>query len=102
MPTGQQAHCIIGGALAPLLPYGAEGCRLELMFGQLRLRNMCTFLARLNESSGRAIVVTTASARPRPRPDWMFWLKFFKDLYLLNPWMDSFDTCTVVRYWSKV
>ena len=32
----------------------------------------------------------------------MFRLKFFKDPYFLNPWMDPFDTCTVVRYWSKV
>ena len=32
----------------------------------------------------------------------MFWLKFYKAQYLLNPWMDSFDTCTKVRYWSKV
>ena len=32
----------------------------------------------------------------------MFWLKFYKAQYILNPWMYSFDTCTVCRYWPKV
>ena len=35
-------------------------------------------------------------------PHWMFWLKSLKEPYLLNLWMDSFDTCIAVRYWSKV
>ena len=34
--------------------------------------------------------------------DWVFWLKVFKTLNFLDPWLDSFDTCTAPRYWSKV
>ena len=30
---------------------------------------------------------------------WMFWLKFFS---FLNSWLDCSDTCTVVKFWSKV
>ena len=34
--------------------------------------------------------------------DWMLWFKVFKTPYFLDPWLDSFDTCTAPRYWSKV
>ena len=39
---------------------------------------------------------------PEQSSDCMFWLKFFYRSYLLNPYRDSFDTCTVARYWSRV
>ena len=52
----------------------------------------------------RAIVVTGIGDRvksPHEHPECMLWLKFFKDPYLLNPRMGSFDTCTMTTYWSK-
>ena len=65
------------------------------------------FLARLYESTGRAIAVTPAlasalalalaSALPK-----MFLVKVFMSLYLLKLWMDQVDTLHVSRYWSEV
>ena len=55
------------------------------------------FLARLYESTGRAIAVTTASALVFALASALlkmlkFLVKVFKSLYLLNPWMDLVDT----------
>ena len=51
--------------------------------------NFQPFLARLYESTGRAIAVTTASALHKMLK---FLVKVFKSLYLLNLWMDLVDT----------
>ena len=55
------------------------------------------FLACLNKSLGTAIIVTMALMSNSASRLWLFEMAYF-----LNPWMGSFDTCTVVRYWSKV
>ena len=62
------------------------------------------FLARLYESTGRAIAVTTASASSLATllKMFKFFVKVFKSLYLLNPRMDLVDTLPDVRYWSEV
>ena len=63
------------------------------------------FLARLYESTGRAIAVTTASALASASAllkMLKFLVKVFKSLYLLNPWMDLVNTLPDVRYWSEV
>ena len=52
------------------------------------------FSAHLYESTGRAIVVTTASM--------VSVVKGFKRLYLLNLWMEVFHTWPDVRFWSEV
>ena len=57
----------------------------------------CILLARMYESTGRAIAVTTVSASALK-----FLVKVFKSLYLLNPLMDLLDTLPDVRYWSEV
>ena len=49
------------------------------------------FLARLYESTGRAIALATASALALHKM-LKFLVKVFKSLYLLNPWMDLLDT----------
>ena len=67
------------------------------------------FLARLNESRGRAIAVTTATASASMLSSasallkmLKFLIKVFTSLYLLNPWMELVDTFPDVRYWSEV
>ena len=70
-----------------------------------------SFLARLYESTGRAIAVTTASASASALASTSasssallkmlkFLVEVFKRLYLLNPGMDLVDTLPDVRYWS--
>ena len=60
-----------------------------------------SFLARLYESTGRAIAVTTAFAYALLKM-LKFLVKVFKSLYHLNPWMDLVDTLPDVRYCSEV
>ena len=63
------------------------------------------FLARLYESTGRAIAVTPASALASASAFLKmlkFLVKVFMSLYLLKLWMDQVDTLHVVRYWSEV
>ena len=62
-----------------------------------------SLLAHLYESTRRAIAVTTASALESALLEMLkFLVKVFKNLYLLNPWMNLFDTLPDVRYWSEV
>ena len=69
-----------------------------------------SFLARLYESTGRAIAVTTASASASTSASTLaallkmlkFLVKVFKSLYLQNPWMDLVGTLPDIRYWSEV
>ena len=68
-----------------------------------------TLLARLYESTGRAIAVTPASASALALAlasallkMLKFLVKVFKSLYLLKLWMDQVDTLHVGRYWSEV
>ena len=69
------------------------------------------FLARLYESTGRAIAVTSASALASTLGSALasallkmlkFLVKVFMSLYLLKLWMDQVDTLHVGRYWSEV
>ena len=63
------------------------------------------FLARLYESTGRAIAVTPASALALASAllkMLKFLVKVFMSLYLLKLWMDQVDTLHVGRYWSEV
>ena len=60
---------------------------------------LTAFLARLYKSTGRAIAVTTASALLKMLK---FFVKVFKSLYLLNPWMDLVDTLPDISYWFEV
>ena len=67
------------------------------------------FLARLYESTGRAIAVTPASASALALASasallemLKFSVKVFMSLYLLKLWMDQVDTLHVGRYWSEV
>ena len=73
------------------------------------------FLARLYESTGRAIAVTpgsvsaSASALASALASasallkmLKFLVKVFMSLYLLKLWMDQVDTLHVGRYWSEV
>ena len=63
------------------------------------------FLARLYESTGRAIAVTPASALASVSAllkMLKFLVKVFMSLYLLKLWMDQVDTLHVGRYWSDV
>ena len=64
------------------------------------------FLARLYESTGRAIAVTSASASALALAlasasallkMLKFWVKVFMSLYLLKLWMDQVDTLHVGR-----
>ena len=59
-------------------------------------------LARLYESTGRAIAVTMASALAALLKMLKFLVKVCKSLYLMNPWMDPVGTLPDVRYWSEV
>ena len=64
-----------------------------------------SFLARLYESTGRAIAVTSASALALASAllkMLKFLVKVFISLYLLKLWMDQVDTLHVGRYWSEV
>ena len=64
-----------------------------------------TFLARLYESTGRAIAVTPASASALASASLKmlkFLVKVFMSLYLLKLWMDQVDTLHVGRYWPEV
>ena len=67
------------------------------------------FLARLYESTGRAIAVTPASASASALAlasallkMLKFLVKVFMSLYLLKLLMDQVDTLHVGRYWSEV
>ena len=69
------------------------------------------FLARLYESTGRAIAVTPASASALASAlasasallkMLKFLVKVFMSLYLLKLLMDQVDTLHVGRYWSEV
>ena len=69
------------------------------------------FLARLYESTGRAIAVTPASASALASAlasasallkMLKFLVKVFMSLYLLKLGMDQVDTLHVGRYWSEV
>ena len=64
---------------------------------------MPLFLARLYESTGRAIAVTPASALASALLKMLkFLVKVFMSLCLLKLWMDQVDTLHVGRYWSEV
>ena len=63
------------------------------------------FLARLYESTGRAIAVTPALALASTSAllkMLKFLVKVFMSLYLMKLWMDQVDTLHVGRYWSDV
>ena len=63
------------------------------------------FLARLYESTGRAIAVTPASASALASAllkMLKFLVKVFMSLYLFKLGMDQVDTLHVGRYWSEV
>ena len=63
------------------------------------------FLARLYETTGRAIAATTVSVSAYATAllkMLKFLVKDFKSLYLLNPLMDLVDTLPDVGYWSEV
>ena len=63
------------------------------------------FLARLYESTGRAIAVTPASALASASAllkMLKFLVKVFMSLYLLKLLMDQVDTLHAGRYWSEV
>ena len=67
----------------------------------------CPLLARLYESTGRAIAVTSASALALGSASALlkmlkFLVKVFMSLYLLKLLMDQVDTLHVGRYWSEV
>ena len=63
--------------------------------------NISSFLARLYESTGRAIAITPALAFALLKC-LKFFIKVSISLYLLNMWMDQVDTLYVSRYWSEV
>ena len=79
-----------------------------------KIYNFCLkvrFLARLYESTGRAIAVTPASASASALAlasasallkMLKFLVKVFMSLYLLKLLMDQVDTLHVGRYWSEV
>ena len=72
-----------------------------MTFGQEK--KICLFLARLYESTGRAIPVTSALASASALLKMLkFLVKVFMSLYLLKLWMDQVDTLHVGRYWSEV
>ena len=63
------------------------------------------FLARLYESTGRAIAVTPAWASALASAllkMLKFLVKVFMSLYLLKLWMDQVDTLHAGSYWSEV
>ena len=73
--------------------------------GQQGIQYWYFFLARLYESTGRAIAVTPASALASASAllkMLKFLVKVFMSLYLLKLLMDQVDTLHVGRYWSEV
>ena len=81
----------------PLMTSPLPPCRDEVI----------TLLARLYESTGRAIAVNPASASALALAlasallkMLKFLVKVFLSLYLLKLWMDQVDTLHVGRYWS--
>ena len=75
----------------------------------LKKHSLIPFLARLYESTGRAIAVTPASASALALASasaslkmLKFLVKVFMSLYLLKLLMDQVDTLHVGRYWSEV
>ena len=90
---------------------------LYILVFSCSLPSFLRLLARLYERTGRAIAVTTATASASASPSasasastsasallkmLMYLVKVFRSLYLLNPWMNLFDTLPDVRYWSEV
>ena len=82
---------------------------MYLWWGLIAKLLLC--LARLYESTGRAIAVTPASALALASASasasallkmLKFLVKVFMSLYLLKLWMDQVDTLHVGRYWSEV
>ena len=76
-----------------------------MKFRRVSRRN--SFLARLYESTGRAIAVTPASALALASASALlkmlkFLVKVFMSLYLFKLLMDQVDTLHVGRYWSEV
>ena len=92
-------------------PKRAHCCMtLAILITSIHCFPFMTFLARLYESTGRAIAVTTASVSASASESasalallkmWKFLVKVFKSLYLLNPWMDLVGTLPDIRYWSE-
>ena len=72
---------------------------LYVMLLEILNSHVHSFLARLYESTGRAIAVTPASALLKMLK---FLVKVFMSLYLLKLWMDQVDTLHAGRYWSEV
>ena len=78
-----------------------------MKFAIFSLFSAVLFLARLYESTGRAIAVTPALASALASASALlkmlkFLVKVFMSLYLLKLWMDQVDTLHVGRYWSEV
>ena len=67
----------------------------------IRMNYWLWFLARLYESTGRAIAVALSSVSALLKM-LKFLVKVFMSLYLLKLWMDQVDTLHVGRYWSEV
>ena len=66
-------------------------------------KNFCTFLARLYESTGRAIALPLALALASALTKMLkFYVKVFKTLYFLNPQMDLVYIWYKYRCWSKI
>ena len=64
-----------------------------------------SFLARLYESTGGAIAVTTASASASAsalHKMLKFLVEVFRSVYLLNLWIALVDILPDVRYWSDI
>ena len=81
--------------------------RTKFYINRLTQTYFTAFLARLYESTGRAIAVTPASASALALASALlkmlkFLVKVFMSLYLLKLWMDQVDTLHVGRYWSEV
>ena len=81
------------------------------MYRVFGIRDIGLFLARLYESTGRAIAVTPASASALASAlasasallkMLKFLVKVFMSLYLLKLWIDQVDTLHAGRYWSEV
>ena len=101
------------------IPFRANFVYLSELIGSYNIYPLIflCFLARLYESTGRAIAVTPASASASALALALalasasasallkmlkFLVKVFMSLYLLKLWMDQVDTLHVGRYWSEV